>query len=1098
VPKNFGVHVAFSRLINHCKTDDWFSFKVHSTVNSIPLKHWSEKYIEIIKEILMAHESVQRHSRELNFPTYQDSEMRALLVTGQQPRDQHHHSSSSRNSYIQRGQHHQDFQQHHQQQYRRPYQQENQQTIVLPPYSTSPSGTSIYSTTSSMQQTHGSFDRNYSFLRRRRGEQTSTQRQEQEPQQELPPQDTAPFLYYYDIHPPRRIYPVSAGSQSSSLRSTTSSFHRGVGDGRRGGQQQHEEEEELGRHQQEDRNVDHQEQKYGTEEYVQEDQDNDDDEGSQRHRYFRIKEGTSSGIPEQDYDHYRGNRNLVERRGDMSIHTGAGTASISRYPPIPSPHFFYSSSPQSSIPPSAAIAVASSHPRFSPNSRRTDVEYLYENRIPDRLHLPPPRGPLYVTRSRAAYHYPRADEKHYSPRFSGESSPPLPPPPFTLEKPHSGGLHHGQRLRPRFLVPVAPQQSQPFSQQPNFMKKRNNFKIEDESSIKKSKSFDSSTGEDDNGGSGSHKSFLQQQEYGGVSALSTEEEKSHGTSSSHKKGAAPKKKFVASTKQKDETHNMLDLLASVATMADSSKGNNTVKNSSCTHFQKSSSHNIGRIISEDVEIDDKESTGIAGNDRIKTPSPPDDDTAEEQPLKTVTPSYSSKAISHDQGCCTQKKRECDIQEEQPNELTESSRSYVDRCTEGISTENSNTHNRETLHNILSKNSSSLEDREEKQNEIPRHPLSSSWDSREKQADNGRGQTQQHRRHFHHQNEMNIGDEVVFLPHDLPGKGAVPFRTSYFHPNDHIYQYRPMAAHSLSPKLWNAPRDFCRPPRIQPRYELEEMAYRRFPLGNSHPFHPYDMRPNNHIDPSYPQLYEQTHYPTFYHHEQAADSSQLYTSQTGKEHLSLSKSISCNDGSKVILRRKCAWKNYPELEQFLIDNRDEYLRHSAMNYTQEQKQYNNELTERLLEVARKHNYEFDPKDFNFVSIRDRIRCYYKSYVQNCKKRGVSVSFKTANKKCKILEQKDPQMDNECIRQETVDGNKRNNLEEVGSNDDNGDAVPCPESKAKIESCHEEEDESTVGTETDQFVTKQQQEKTPIDTGHKKKNMSCQSHESLNSM
>lgn len=95
--------------------------------------------------------------------------------------------------------------------------------------------------------------------------------------------------------------------------------------------------------------------------------------------------------------------------------------------------------------------------------------------------------------------------------------------------------------------------------------------------------------------------------------------------------------------------------------------------------------------------------------------------------------------------------------------------------------------------------------------------------------------------------------------------------------------------------------------------------------------------------------------------------------------------------KTILRRKCAWKNYPELEAFLISNREEYLRHSAMNYTVQQKQYNNRLTERLLEVAANHNYVFDENDFNFVAVRDRIRCYYKSYVQSSKKRGIIVGY-----------------------------------------------------------------------------------------------------------
>ena len=64
----------------------------------------------------------------------------------------------------------------------------------------------------------------------------------------------------------------------------------------------------------------------------------------------------------------------------------------------------------------------------------------------------------------------------------------------------------------------------------------------------------------------------------------------------------------------------------------------------------------------------------------------------------------------------------------------------------------------------------------------------------------------------------------------------------------------------------------------------------------------------------------------------------------------------------------------------------------MNYTAEQKQYNNWLTERLLEVAEQNHYVFDPEDFNFVGIRDRIRCYYKSYVQTARKRGLQLPEK----------------------------------------------------------------------------------------------------------
>ena len=70
---------------------------------------------------------------------------------------------------------------------------------------------------------------------------------------------------------------------------------------------------------------------------------------------------------------------------------------------------------------------------------------------------------------------------------------------------------------------------------------------------------------------------------------------------------------------------------------------------------------------------------------------------------------------------------------------------------------------------------------------------------------------------------------------------------------------------------------------------------------------------------------------------------------------------------------------------------EYLRHSALNYTMQQKKYNNHLTERLLKLATELNYVFDKNVFSFVKIRDRIRCYFKSYVQSSKKRGFIIGY-----------------------------------------------------------------------------------------------------------
>jgi len=103
-------------------------------------------------------------------------------------------------------------------------------------------------------------------------------------------------------------------------------------------------------------------------------------------------------------------------------------------------------------------------------------------------------------------------------------------------------------------------------------------------------------------------------------------------------------------------------------------------------------------------------------------------------------------------------------------------------------------------------------------------------------------------------------------------------------------------------------------------------------------------------------------------------------------------ISADDApKKLILRKKFSWKNYPELEEFLIANREEYLRHSTLNYTMQQKKYNNCLTERMLKLASEHGYTFDETEFSFVTVRDRIRCYYKSYVQSMKKRGFVIGY-----------------------------------------------------------------------------------------------------------
>jgi hypothetical protein len=123
---------------------------------------------------------------------------------------------------------------------------------------------------------------------------------------------------------------------------------------------------------------------------------------------------------------------------------------------------------------------------------------------------------------------------------------------------------------------------------------------------------------------------------------------------------------------------------------------------------------------------------------------------------------------------------------------------------------------------------------------------------------------------------------------------------------------------------------------------------------------------------------------------------------------------------------------------LIENRDDYLRHSSKNYTAEQKQYNNRLTEELLEVAEQYHYVFDPEEFNFVAIRDRIRCYYKSYVQTARKRGLSVSsaISPSSKRAKVTEKESKGTDMET---DSIKGEEKDDLETDIEGEEKNDVV-----------------------------------------------------------
>ncbi|GFH57389.1 hypothetical protein CTEN210_13865 [Chaetoceros tenuissimus] len=398
--------------------------------------------------------------------------------------------------------------------------------------------------------------------------------------------------------------------------------------------------------------------------------------------------------------------------------------------------------------------------------------------------------------------------------------------------------------------------------------------------------------------------------------------------------------------------------------------------------------------------DDEKSSGSV--DRAKTPSP----STLQKSSQAVTPSLSTRFVKdllQDDGQVKRKEENNTLK----NKVSEESHgpTGVDEHTPtfSIKTENEQATKKE-------------------QTKLPPHPLLLPGDDDSRQVPRERGF---HRASVSTDTDMFYPGQETFsrlhpryAPHEHPK--APQMRPSHggfprgLHPEEGYYPRAPMRP----PPFYGTPR---RPPPMH-----DESISFHSPGGFSyesrmHP-HPYAHGPIPHYPHPFPG-----HYGRFYgdFHPPSA-----YAKKQDREEF--------NPAGKTVLRRKCAWKNYPELEQFLIDNRDEYLKHSAMNYTQEQKQYNNELTERLLEVANKHNYVFDPNDFNFTAIRDRIRCYYKSYVQNCKKRGIPISYKTSAKKAKT--------DKEA--EDDTDSNP-NEFKEAAAEQEGGKDDKSQPSEAKVE-------------------------------------------------
>lgn len=78
-----------------------------------------------------------------------------------------------------------------------------------------------------------------------------------------------------------------------------------------------------------------------------------------------------------------------------------------------------------------------------------------------------------------------------------------------------------------------------------------------------------------------------------------------------------------------------------------------------------------------------------------------------------------------------------------------------------------------------------------------------------------------------------------------------------------------------------------------------------------------------------------------------------------------------------------WAQFPPLEKYLKDHMEEYYELSIEKCQSVlQQEFNNKLVTKVIEMATFYGWTFD---FTHKGIRDRVRCYFKTHIQNAKKR-----------------------------------------------------------------------------------------------------------------